>query len=165
MDQAPLALDDHALLATCRVETFRSHGPGGQHANRTDSAVRLTHLVSGVVVQCQDHRHQARNQADALRHLRLRLACTVRGQSDRQWLAPWLVGSRIRLGANADGYPRAVAVALDALAEHGGSLVDAAAAVACSSSQLVKLLTADKEVHQAANAIRLNAGLGIIHAR
>ena len=61
------------LLKDCRVDTFRSSGKGGQHANKTDSAIRLTHLGSGIVVVCQDERSQHRNKEIALNRLRIKL--------------------------------------------------------------------------------------------
>ncbi|MDQ1729212.1 MAG: hypothetical protein QOD33_1337 [Pyrinomonadaceae bacterium] len=64
---------DEELLRDCEVDTFRSSGPGGQHVNKTESAVRLRHLPSGVVVSSQQERSQHRNKALCLRKLRKRI--------------------------------------------------------------------------------------------
>ena len=61
---------DEDLLRECEVETFRSSGPGGQHVNKTESAVRLRHLPSGLVVSSQQERSQHRNKAICLHKLR-----------------------------------------------------------------------------------------------
>ena len=65
-----LPASDEDLLRECEVDTFRSSGPGGQHVNKTESAVRLKHVSSGVVVTSQQQRSQHQNKALCLRKLR-----------------------------------------------------------------------------------------------
>jgi protein subunit release factor B len=69
----PIPETDLALLAECEVETFRAGGPGGQHQNTTDSAVRLRHVPTGVTVTCRRRRSQHENKRECLARLRERL--------------------------------------------------------------------------------------------
>lgn len=75
--------DDETLLAQCRIETFRAGGPGGQHQNKAESAVRLTHLPSGIVVTARESRSQHRNRKVALARLREELEERGRPETPR----------------------------------------------------------------------------------
>jgi len=67
---------DEDLLKECNLDTFRAGGKGGQHLNKTESAVRMTHLPTGTVVSCQDERSQYQNKRKCLLQLREKLVAS-----------------------------------------------------------------------------------------
>ena len=95
----PLPDSDDALLAECDVDTFRSGGKGGQHANKTESAVRLRHRPSGLVVTSQQERSQHRNKQLALEELRRRLERLNHRPAPRVKTRPTAASKRRRLDA------------------------------------------------------------------
>ncbi len=102
MDVTPLLADNSSEVEIdekeLRVDTYRSSGAGGQHVNKTDSAIRITHLPSGIVVSCQNERSQHQNRARAMQILVAKLA--DRARAERQAAMDALSGDR---GDNAWG--------------------------------------------------------------
>ena len=88
---------DEELLAECAVETFRAGGPGGQHQNKTESAVRLTHRPTGIVVTARESRSQHRNRTRALERLRAALTERERRPTPRRATSPTRASREKRL--------------------------------------------------------------------
>ena len=87
-----------------RIDTYRSQGAGGQHVNKTDSAVRITHIPTGIVVQCQNERSQLQNKAQAMRILTSRLIEREREERERTMAAERGEAQDISFGSQIRSY-------------------------------------------------------------
>lgn len=167
-----LALDDDALFAQCRFERFRVSGPGGQHRNKTDSAVRLTHRPTGIVAEASERRSQHQNRVQALRRLRVQIACRRRRPVVIDQYHPPLQLQRIlppgiaaehsrhdRVGPNHPDFWRGAQALLDLFQAASASLADTAALIGCSTNQLAKLLASSPDLLRAANDMRAQRDL------
>lgn len=165
---ALIALGDAELERACAMDRYRASGPGGQHRNKTESAIRLRHLGLGVTVHADGSRSQADNRAQAVTQMREALALQVREALD---LSAWQPDAALR-GFIADGgrtitrrsrqsAPVLLQFArlLDVVAACGGEIGKAAAALDVSSSAVSKLLTYDETVARAVNELRSRHGL------
>ncbi|KAJ7521872.1 hypothetical protein O6H91_19G072300 [Diphasiastrum complanatum] len=133
-----LSLSDEELLAQCKMDTFRASGPGGQHRNKTDSAVRLRHTPTGLVSQAADDRSQHRNRLSALKRLRQVIALKVRCPIELEGyhpppelvrILPLAKGHRHnvqQIGPQHQDFPKGAQHLMDLLWEVGGSVSDAA---------------------------------------
>lgn len=155
------ALSDEALLKQCRQETYRASGPGGQHRNKTDSAVRLSLMDGTVVANCSDHRSQHRNRSEALRRLRIQLALGVRepleDNAEMVWNGSWKLGRKDRR------YAAFLAHLLDVMAHYNWAIGLAAKALGISTGKLIRTLARDPQAWNAVNQAR--AALGLVNLR
>jgi protein subunit release factor B len=94
-----LSLADAALLAECEETFFVGGGPGGQHRNKTESAVRLVHPLTGVVVTATERRSQPQNRSAALERLRERLAALAKREKPRRPTKPTRGSQERRIAA------------------------------------------------------------------
>ena len=90
--------------ADLKIDTYRASGAGGQHVNRTDSAVRITHMPSGIVVQCQSDRSQHKNKAQAMNQLRAKLYVLEMSKRDQEKQALEETKSDIGWGSQIRSY-------------------------------------------------------------
>ena len=138
----PSALADDELLAGVSSARSRSGGPGGQHRNKVETHVTLTHQSTGVTAQAGERRSQSDNKRVALFRLRLALAVSVRIERtclSNLWKSRVRNG-RIRCNPSHKDFPALIAEVLDQLHQNAWDGRDAADALGTSTSQLVRLL-------------------------
>jgi hypothetical protein len=162
--------DEAALLDQCEVDTLRASGPGGQKRNKTESAVRMRHKPSGIIVVANESRSQHDNRAVALQRMRKALALKLREPVNTQSI-PEAISSgidkkgRLKIGQKDARYIPAVAVALDVLAMHLGRVSDAAKQLGITTANYSSFLTEDEDVFVEANLIRIQNGQGALRRR
>ena len=155
--------EDALLLAGCDIDTYRASGPGGQKRNKTESAVRLRHRSSGLIVIAEESRSQAENRARALRRLRKAIALRLR-EPVTERMPPTLAAcinkaGRLDVGQRDARYLPAVAAVLDVLHEAKGSLSEAGTRIGISTGNLSSFLVEDEDVFVEANRMRGAFGL------
>jgi hypothetical protein len=159
---ALLASDD-ALIAQCAVDRYRASGPGGQHRNKTESAVRLRHEATGVSAIGEDSRSQSENKLHAVRRLRAAIALGVREPVNLEQFAPsprlaaLVAGGTSPLGAATrltGNYWAGIAELLDLLVAGELEIGATAARLGISTGAMSKLLLHDETVARAVNDLR-----------
>src|SRR5262249_38521203 len=158
-----LLASDDALIAQCEVDRYRASGPGGQHRNKTESAVRLRHKLSGIMAIGEDSRSQAENKIHAVRRLRRAIALELRepvrldGYAPSPRLAALVAGGTAPLGARTrltGEYWAAIAELLDLLVASGLEIGATAQRLGITTGALSKLLLHDDRVARTVNDLR-----------
>ncbi len=161
----PAALDIDDLLKRCRVERGRASGPGGQHRNKVETAITITHTPTRISASASERRSQEQNRTNAIFRLRIKLAIDHRQPVDPDAAPSDLWSSRCRGGAISvspkhDDYPALLAEAMDVLAEHDWQPPSVTDLLGCTASQLIKLLKGDPGALRRVNECRASLGLG-----
>ncbi len=163
----PTDLDDAALLADCELEFLRRSGPGGQHRNKTETAVVLRHSKTGLSAEANERRSQADNRSVALFRLRLCLAVNVREtiEIDAPPSPLWesrCKNHRIAVSSTHADFPRILAEALDRLHANEHRINEAADQLHVTSSQLVRLFKQHPPALLLINRERQARNLGLL---
>jgi hypothetical protein len=153
-------LTDEKLLAQCRFEAFRGPGPGGQKKNKTSSAVRLTHLPTGIAVTAGESRSQHRNKQAAVDRLRHRLAVQLRRPVASA--QPPTMGL-LNFSKKSADYASSMGRVLDVLGEARWSISQAAKAIGVTTAKLISFLRSDDKVWAEVNQQRQKIKLKTLH--
>jgi hypothetical protein len=162
----PAGLPDAELLKDCTVTRLRRSGPGGQHRNKVETAVRIVHMPTGVTAEASERRSQEENRRAALRRLRGKLSLEVRMPLERTapssaWSARCHDG-RIRVSGAHPDFPALLAEALDTLQHFEWDVPAAAGFLGCTPSQLTKFLRKESGAFELVNRNRRELGLGVL---
>lgn len=160
----PAALPDETLLAQCEFGRSRSSGPGGQHRNKVETQVTLTHRPTGISAQAGERRSQIENKRMALKRLRYTLALEHReavptGEIGSELWRSRRKGGRIICSTEHRDFPALLAEALDAIADADWDPKMAALRLEVSTSQLTKLVKDHSPAFRMWNQRRAERGL------
>lgn len=168
-----LRLTDEQLMGQCEMDTFKASGPGGQHRNKRESAVRLKHIPTGIIAQAVEDRSQHKNRASALARLRSLLALKVRNVVDLDSYLPpeellqilpaksLIRGSDCgpQIGPNNPKFVPGMQALLDLIYSVEGSVSDAAKYLGLSTGALSRLILSDDSLRIAVNDLRTSKGM------
>lgn len=168
-----LAMTDEQLMGQCEMDTFKSSGPGGQHRNKRESAVRLKHLPTGIVAQASEDRSQHKNRAATIARLRTLIALKVRNILNLEDYTPpeellqilpaksTIRGSETgpQIGPNNRKFAFGMQALLDLLFAVEGSVSDAAKKLGLSTGALSRLILSDDSLRMAVNQLRASKGM------
>jgi hypothetical protein len=156
----PASLPDPVLLGQCDLARGRAGGPGGQHRNKVETKVTLTHTPTGIQAQASERRSAMENQKVALRRLRLALAAGVRrsvpagDQRSDLWRSRCTPDGKLAINPRHPDYPALLAEALDMIEASALDLPKAALRLCCTPSQLLKLVKDHPPAFEALNKQR-----------
>ncbi|KAK3162677.1 hypothetical protein QOZ80_1BG0092310 [Eleusine coracana subsp. coracana] len=168
-----LGMSDDELMEQCEMGTFKASGPGGQHRNKRESAVRLRHRPTGIIAQAVEDRSQHMNRASALARLRTLIALKVRRSINLEEYTPPVellqilpLKSTVRgkgvgpqIGLKNPKFSPGMQALLDLLYAVEGSVSDAAKILGLSTGALSRLILSDDSLRTAANELRASKGL------
>ncbi|PKU68958.1 uncharacterized protein LOC110111878 isoform X2 [Dendrobium catenatum] len=168
-----LRLSDEELMAQCEMDTFKASGPGGQHRNKRESAVRLKHLPTGIIAQAVEDRSQHKNRASALSRLRTLLALKVRNAIELDGYRPpsellqilpaksTIRGSEVgpQIGPNNPKFTLGMQALLDLISTVNGSVSEGAKILGLSTGALSRLILSDDSLRAAVNELRTSKGM------
>ncbi|MBL8891710.1 MAG: peptide chain release factor-like protein [Planctomycetaceae bacterium] len=157
LPQHPCRLDEATLLSQCRLHFTRRGGPGGQHRNKVDSAVVITHLPTQIIAEANERRDQSQNRRVAVARLRRQLAWLVRSEASSEVSPLWRTRCIEKSGDVSPehwDYPTLIAEALDRIVECNWELSTAAGQLNVSTSRVAKLLRSDRQTLEWVNRQR-----------
>lgn len=164
----PASLPIQTLLTDCSIKRTRGSGPGGQHRNKVETAIVITHLPTGVTAQASEKRSQNQNREIAIERLRVNLALAVRtskefsvpanSEPSEVWMSR-VKSKKLGISQNHFDYPTLLAEALDHLAANDFDVAPTAKGLHISTSQLIKFLKTCPAAFELVNRKRIQNNL------